>query len=125
MMTAEEIKEKGRLVKSWRRMDGSWYEDHFRIYKVGDKYYQIKDHECISFSGTCSYWGRVSEVENFVEPTHICVILGQKDGEVWLDAQEAGTPEELMDWGLNYIEKNGFRNGVNRHLVAKLLPIQL
>lgn len=122
-MTYEEILKEGRLIKSWHQMDGSWYEDHFRIYKVGDRYFEIKDHYSVSGTGTCSYWGKVTEIEPVEEPTHICLIVGQKNGEAWIQEQESGTPEELMDWAQNYIKNTEGRGGIWRNLTAKLIPI--
>lgn len=124
-MEANEIRKNGKLVKTWKQMDGSWYEDSYEIWQVGDKYYQIKNHECVSFSGTGSYWGRVTEVVmNTPHPTHVGLIIGQDKGRAYIYRQMQGTPEELSEWAVEVIKKEGrgYR-GEDRHLIFKMMKL--
>lgn len=110
-MEVYEIKSKGKLVKSWKEMDGSWYQDTYKIYEVGGKYYQVKDHVCVVSGGIASYWGRVTEVEAPKPlPTHIAIILGQSEGEAYIANQRQGIPEELAEWAVDYISKSREKN---------------
>lgn len=126
-MNAQEIREKGKLVKSWRRMDGSWYEDKYEIYQVGDKFYQIKDHVCVTSGGSMSYWGRVTEVAfTGPLPTHLAIIIGQRLGEAFIAAQRQGTAEELAEWAAEYMKENeiGRYTRKPQHLTLKMVPLE-
>lgn len=119
-MDAIEIKTKGKLVKSWKKMDGSWYEDTYRIYQLDGKFYQIKNHVCITSGGMMNYWDRVTEVSmEGPLPTHVAAIIGQSSmGELYISAQRQGTPEELTEWAVDYIAKSRGKN-----LTMKMMPL--
>ena len=98
-MEAHEIREKGRLVKTWEKLDGSWYTDKYQIWEVQGKYYQIQDHECDSFSGTMAKYGMVTEIEKPEPlPTHMGIILGVHKGNAWVEDKFQGTPDQIADW---------------------------
>lgn len=129
-LDAKTIKEQGRLIKAWEVSDGAWYTNKYQIWKVGDKFFQIKDHVGNSFSCTCSYYGEVTEVEPIPEPTHICVIIGQQEGKAYIAQQASGTLEVLAEWATSYIREHNmlyrsYSQLVNQHLEAKFIPLQI
>lgn len=126
-MDAQEIRKQGQLVKSWKQMDGSWYEDSFEVYKVGDKFYQIKNHVCIASGGTMDYWDQVTEVAlTGPLPTHLAVIIGQRLGRAFIAAQRQGTAEELAEWAAEYMKENeiGRYTRKPQHLTLKMMPLE-
>lgn len=105
-MEANEIRRTGQKIKSWSQPDGAWYHDDFEIWQVGDRFYQIQNHCSHSFSATLTFYGKVTEINEPVnKPTHIGVVLGSKDGKVWIVKQMQGTLEEIDTLYGNYIEK--------------------
>ena len=98
-ITAQELRDNGKLIKKWKQPDGSWYEDHFEIWKLEGRFYQIQDHQSITFGGNCNFYGKVTEVEyDKPVPTHAGIILGMNKGMVWIEAQTQGTLDELTEW---------------------------
>ena len=126
-MEAIDIRTNGKLIKAWKEKDGAWYTNSYEVWKVGDKYYEIKNHECVTFAGTGSYWGKVTEIEKPTNvPTHLCIIFGQYRGEAYIAAQQQGTPEELAEWAAEYLKKEeiGYR-GEHRNLSVKVVELKL
>ena len=130
-LDAKAIRAQGRLIKTWEVSDGPWYTDKYQVWKIEDKFYQIKDHEGNSFSCTCCRYGEVTEIYPIPEPTHICVIMGQQEGKAYIAEQKSGTLEELMDWATRYIQENNmrpsgcFHPAIDQHLQAKFVPLQI
>lgn len=98
-MTAQEIRNRGRLVKSWEKPDGSWYTYYYQIWEVGDKYYQITDYIGNTLSCSMSKYGEVTEIEKPEPlPTHMGIILGVRKGEAWVEGKFQGTPDQIAEW---------------------------
>lgn len=99
MMTAQEIRKEGRLVKTWEKPDGPWYTYYYQIWEVGDKYYQITDYIGNTLSCSMSKYGEVTEVEKPEPlPTHMGIILGVKRDEAWVEGKFQGTPDQIAEW---------------------------
>lgn len=101
IMTAQEIRTQGRLVKSWEVSDGPWYTYYHQIWEVGDKYYRITDYKGTynSLGCTMSRYGEVTEVEKPEPlPTHMGIILGVKKGDAWVEDKFQGTPDQIAEW---------------------------
>lgn len=98
-MTAQEIRKSGVQIKSWSQPDGSWYEDRYEIWQVGDKFYQIQDHVGRTYNSTMDKFGIVTEIENpGPRPTHIGIILGVKKGDAWVEKTFQGTLDNITEW---------------------------
>lgn len=98
-MTAQEIKSRGRIVKSWVKPDGPWYSYHYKIWEVEGKYYQIMDYLGNSFNCSMSRYDEVTEVEKPEPlPTHMGIIIGVKKGEAWVEDKFQGTPDQIAEW---------------------------
>jgi hypothetical protein len=105
-MNAQEIRKTGIQIKSWSTPDGSWYIDHFQIWEVNGKHYQIQDHVGQTLGSTGSKFGIVTEIKNpGPRPTHMGIILGVKKGEAWVEKTFQGDPDSIAEWYDKMVQK--------------------